>query len=95
MPWTGGSDYRSEHATRLVRHRLLGTDAVYRVGPRSGRVVEVEVVAAPSLVSGTRLRLTAASLAGMARPVTRRRRREPLAARAAAMVLRVARPPAA
>ena len=98
MPWTGGSDFRSEHATRLVRQRMLGTDAIYRVGRRSGLLVEVEVIAAPALVSGTRLRFTAASLGVMARPVVRRRT-EPFAHRAAAFLLRAAhagaRPPAA
>lgn len=98
MPWTSGSQYRSEHATRLVRQRLLGSDAIYRIGRRSGALVEVEVIAAPALRSGTRLRLTAASLVPMARPMVRRGA-EPLAARAAALLLRAthlsARPPAA
>ena len=98
MPWTSGFDIRTEHATRLVRQRMLGSDAVYRVGPRSGPLVEVEVIAAPALVTGTRLRFTAASLGAMARPVVRRRT-EPFALRAAALLLRAAhagaRPPAA
>ncbi len=87
MPWTGGTQYRREHATRLVRHRLLGSDAVYRIGRRLGPVVEVEVVAAPALASGTRLRLTAASLRAMARPAGRSRQ-VPLLARAAALLER-------
>jgi hypothetical protein len=98
MPWTVGSDFRSEHTTRLVRQRMLGSDAVYRVGRRSGPLVEVEVIAAPALASGTRLRFTTASLGAMARPVVRRRT-EPFALRAAALLLRAAhaaaRPPAA
>ena len=98
MPWKGGSELRSEHATRLVFQRLLGSDAIYRIGRRSGPLVEVEVIAAPALASGTRLRLTAASLVPMARPRVRRHA-EPFAARCAALLVRAThlsvRPPAA
>ncbi len=87
MPWTVSSEFRSEHATRLVFQRVLGSDAIYRVGRRSGPLVEVEVVAGPALAAGTRLRLTAASLGAMARPIVRGRP-EPLAVRAAALLLR-------
>ena len=87
MPWTGGSYFRSEHVTRLVRQRMLGSDAIYRVGRRSGELVEVEVVAAPALASGTRLLLTAGSLGAMARPVVAAHPAR-LAARAAAFLSR-------
>ena len=85
MPWTVSSEFRSEHATRLVFQRVLGSDAIYRVGRRSGPLVEV--VAAPALAAGTRLLVTATSLGAMARPIVRGRP-EPLAVRAAALLLR-------
>ena len=87
MPWTGGSQFRSEHVTRLVRQRMLGTDAIYRVGRRSGELVEVEVVAAPALAAGTRLLVTATSLGAMARPVVGAHRAR-IVARAAAFLSR-------
>lgn len=42
----------------MLRHRALGTEAVYRVIAAEGELVEVEVVRAPGLEAGTRLRLT-------------------------------------
>jgi hypothetical protein len=98
MPWTGGYHLRSEQAVRQVRQRLLGSDAIYRVRRSSGPLVEVEVVAAPALVPGTRLRFTAASVRAMARPVVRRRS-DAVAAHLSEILLRAAlialRPPAA
>jgi hypothetical protein len=98
MPWTGGSHLRTEQAGRLARQRLLGSDATYRVRRSSGPLVEVEVVAAPALVPGTRLRFTAKSVREMARPGVRRRS-EAVAAHLADIVMRAAlialRPPAA
>ena len=98
MPWTGGSHLRSEQAGGLARQRLLGSDATYRVRRSSGPLVEVEVVAAPALVPGTRLRFTAASVRAMARPGVRRRS-DAIASHLADVLLRAAmialRPPAA
>jgi len=42
----------------LLLHRSLGSDALYRVVSASGELVTVEVVQAPELESGTRLRFT-------------------------------------
>jgi hypothetical protein len=58
--WSGG----------LLRQRALHSDAVYRVHRVSGPIVEAEVVAAPGLAPGTRLRMTAAAAAAM-KPVPR------------------------
>ncbi len=41
----------------LLRRRALGTEAVYRVVAVEGELVEVEVVRAPGLEAGTRVRL--------------------------------------
>ena len=101
MPWKGGTEFRGDDAVRLVRHRMLGTDAVYRVGRSSGELVEVEVVAAPALTPGMRLRLTTASVRAMAKPVVRRRSERPppsrgtLVLRAVLAMLPVSRSPAA
>jgi hypothetical protein len=43
----------------LLRHRRLGSEAVYRVLAAGADVVTVEVVRAPGLERGTRMRLTA------------------------------------
>jgi hypothetical protein len=43
----------------LRRHEVLGTEAVYRIVDVQGELVEVEVVRAPGLAPGRRLRLTA------------------------------------
>ena len=58
--WSGG----------LLRQRALYSDAIYRVLRVSGQIVEAEVVAAPGLAPGTRLRMTAAAAAAM-KPVPR------------------------
>ncbi len=50
-----------------LRHRRLGTEAVYRVLGVAGDVVNVEVVRAPGLLSGTRLRLTTDAVHAMER----------------------------
>ena len=48
------------HRTRrgLLLDRRLGEDALYRVVDVHGEVVEVEVVSAPGLESGTHVRFT-------------------------------------
>jgi hypothetical protein len=50
---------------QLLRRRLLGTEAVYRVVADEGELVEVEVVSAPGLEPGHRLRFTAAAVEEM------------------------------
>jgi hypothetical protein len=42
----------------LLRRRALGTEALYRVLTTADNVVEVEVVRAPGLHKGQRVRLT-------------------------------------
>jgi hypothetical protein len=61
---------RAAWSSGLLRQRALYSDAVYRVLRVSGSVVEAEVVAAPGLAPGTRLRLTGDAAAAM-RPVPR------------------------
>jgi hypothetical protein len=63
---------RTPWSSRLVRQRALYSDAIYRVLRESDSIVEAEVVAAPGLAPGTRLRLTAAAAAAM-KPVTKAR----------------------
>ena len=43
----------------ILRRRALGTEAAYRVLESVGDVVEVEVIEAPGLEPGTRVRLAA------------------------------------
>ena len=50
---------------RLLRRRALGSEAVYRVLDDEGDVVLVEVVEAPGLQPGTRIRLAAADARAM------------------------------
>jgi hypothetical protein len=50
---------------QLLRHRVLGGDTLYRVVGVAGELVEVEVVSAPGLDPGTRVRLTQAAIATM------------------------------
>lgn len=50
---------------KLLRHRVLGDEAFYRVVDAAGEIVEVEVVSAPGLEPGTHLRLTRAAVASM------------------------------
>jgi hypothetical protein len=49
----------------LLRHTVLGEEAVYRVVGVAGDCVEVEVISAPGLRAGTRLRFTQAAVARM------------------------------
>jgi hypothetical protein len=42
----------------LLKHRALGTEAVYRVIDVADRLVSVEVVEAPGLEQGTRFQIT-------------------------------------
>jgi hypothetical protein len=49
----------------LLRHRVLGELAVYRVLHARGQIVEVEAVSVPGLEPGTPLRLTAAAVRAM------------------------------
>ncbi len=51
----------------LLRHRRLGTEAVYRVLAVGTNVVTVEVVRAPGLERGTRMRLMADEARAMER----------------------------
>jgi hypothetical protein len=39
---------------QLLKHRVLGTNAIYRVVGENGRGVEVEVIEAPGLRPGSR-----------------------------------------
>lgn len=43
---------------RLLSHQVLGQDALYRVIAKSGGLVELEVVRAPGLKPGQRVRFT-------------------------------------
>ncbi len=49
----------------LLRHRVLGGDAFYRVVDAGDSFVVVEVVSAPGLDPGARLRFTQAAIAQM------------------------------
>ena len=48
-----------------LRHRALGTDAVYEVLSEDAGIVTAEVLSAPGLVAGTRVRLLARAAAAM------------------------------
>jgi hypothetical protein len=61
---------RSGQASYYVRRRTLGTEAVYRVLDERGLIADAEVVRAPGLEPGTRVRL-------MARDVRRMERFDP------------------
>jgi len=63
----------------LLCRRALGTEAVYRVIATEGDCVEVEVVRAPGLEAGARIRLTQRDARAM-EPLTE----EPQAARSPA-----------
>jgi hypothetical protein len=56
---------RKRAVPQLLRQSVLNGDALYRVLGVAGDLVEVEVVSAPGLKSGTRLRLTQAAIATM------------------------------
>jgi hypothetical protein len=49
----------------VLRHRVLGSEAMYRILRSGGSTVEAAVVAAPGLEAGTRLHLTTAAAAAM------------------------------
>ena len=51
----------------VLRHRALRSDGVYRVLRRSGATVEVEVIDAPGLAPGMRVRLSDAAALAMDR----------------------------
>jgi len=55
----------TEKRPHLLRHRLLAGEAFYRVLDASAEYVVVEVVSAPGLEPGTRLRFTQAAVAEM------------------------------
>jgi hypothetical protein len=50
---------------RLLARESLGSTAVYRVVGARDRLVDVEVIEAPGLARGARLRLTRAAAQGM------------------------------
>ena len=52
---------------RYLRHRALGTEAVYEVLCEDEGIVTAEVVCAPGLVAGTQVRLLARAAAAMER----------------------------
>jgi hypothetical protein len=49
----------------LLRHQVLGQEALYRAVEVIGELVELEVVSAPGLEPGTRLRVTKAAVSRM------------------------------
>jgi hypothetical protein len=52
-------------AQSLLRHQVLGQEALYRAIDVIGELVELEVVSAPGLEPGTRLRVTKAAVSRM------------------------------
>jgi hypothetical protein len=52
-------------AQSLLRHQVLGEEALYRAVEVIGELVELEVVSAPGLEPGTRLRVTKAAVSRM------------------------------
>jgi hypothetical protein len=52
-------------AQSLLRHEVLGEEALYRAIGVIGELVELEVVSAPGLEPGTRLRVTKAAVSRM------------------------------
>jgi len=57
---------RSRHATpRFVRHSALGTEAVYEIVEESRELVTAEVLVAPGLAPGTRVRMLASAARAM------------------------------
>jgi hypothetical protein len=56
-----------EDAPCFLRQRMLGSEAVYRVISEDGPTVMAEVVEAPGLERGTRLRLMARAVRAMER----------------------------
>lgn len=60
-------------AGELLRFRVLGQDAVYRVLEERATTVEVEVVDVPGLPTGLRLNLAAEAVAALRRRRGQRR----------------------
>ena len=56
-----------EHAPLFLRHAMLGTEAVYEVLEEDAGIVTAQVVSAPGLEPGMRVRLTARAASGMER----------------------------
>jgi hypothetical protein len=52
-------------AQSLLRHQVLGQEALYRAVDVIGELVELEVVSAPGLEPGMRLRVTKAAVSRM------------------------------
>jgi hypothetical protein len=50
---------------QLRRRRFLSSEAIYRVLENDGLLVEVEVISAPGLTSGSRFRFAASAVAEM------------------------------
>jgi hypothetical protein len=59
---------RSNPPVGLLRRVALGQESVYRVVGATPEMVEAEVISAPGLRRGTRVRFTAAAASAMARP---------------------------
>jgi len=55
----------AQRAHVLLRHSLLGSECLYRVSGIDGALIELEVVRAPGLVPGTRVRVTGAAVRRM------------------------------
>jgi len=60
-----------ESESQLIRHTLFGSEAVYRVLERAGGIVTTEVVSAPGLAAGMRVRLLADAVERMERADSR------------------------
>jgi hypothetical protein len=52
---------------RLVRRAALGSEALYALLEEGGEVVTAEVISAPGLAAGSRIRLMASAVAAMER----------------------------
>jgi hypothetical protein len=77
---------RLDNSTRFVRHCRLGTEAVYEIVEVNGNLVTAEVVSAPGLQPGQRIRLMAKAIRAMERV----ERPEPSGAVASRVALRPA-----
>lgn len=55
------------HVGEFARQVMLGSEAIYRVLDEHGQVATVEVVRAPGLAAGTRLRLMTGAVRAMTR----------------------------
>ena len=52
-------------AGQVVRHHALGSESTYRVLESRGSIVELEVIAAPGLLSGTHVQVCTAAARAM------------------------------